>query len=286
MYVNLCPSAISLKFDNFEEMCQLALQGGFEGIDFHPEMFGTPEDAQKAGELIRSKGLKWGLFFMPKDMLMVSDADFEIAMTELEQILPKVKAAGCTRSYNHIFSGNNDREYEANKAWHKIRIERIVGLCSKFDVVYGLEYLGPKTLQALFKYPFICTIGEHLEFLNSLNVDKKYIGIVLDTYHWHTSGGTIDDLNKIPDNFNIANVHLNDAPSGVERLNLVDGNRQLPGETGVIDLEGFMNFLKNRSYDGPVMCEPFNPHCKRYAQSDKSEVLKEVSFWLKKAIKG
>ena len=38
----------------------------------------------------------------------------------------------------------------------------------------------------------------------------------------------------------------------------IDGERQLPGDSGLIDLKGFMQALVNIGYDGPVRAEPFN----------------------------
>jgi sugar phosphate isomerase/epimerase len=33
--------------------------------------------------------------------------------------------------------------------------------------------------------------------------------------------------------------------------------RDLPGETGVIDIAGFLGILRDSAYDGPVTAEPF-----------------------------
>ena len=37
----------------------------------------------------------------------------------------------------------------------------------------------------------------------------------------------------------------------------VDNVRALPGETGVIDIAGFLQALRTIGYDGPVVPEPF-----------------------------
>ena len=52
-------------------------------------------------------------------------------------------------------------------------------------------------------------------------------------------------------------VHVNDAPAGVPIDEQMDGVRALPGETGVIDIAGFLKALQGIGYDGPVTPEPF-----------------------------
>jgi len=54
-------------------------------------------------------------------------------------------------------------------------------------------------------------------------------------------------------------VHINDAPSGIAVDAQRDNVRRLPGETGIIDLKGFLGALRKIGYDGPVVPEPFVP---------------------------
>jgi sugar phosphate isomerase/epimerase len=53
-------------------------------------------------------------------------------------------------------------------------------------------------------------------------------------------------------------VDLNDAPTGIPREKQIDGQRELPLATGVIDVASFLNALQKIGYDGPVRAEPFN----------------------------
>ena len=83
------------------------------------------------------------------------------------------------------------------------------------------------------------------------------VGLLLDAWHLYTSGGALDDLDKIR-NADIVNVHVNDAPEGLTMATYNDHDRRLPCETGVIDLAGFMGKLAALGYDGPVTPEPFS----------------------------
>jgi sugar phosphate isomerase/epimerase len=83
------------------------------------------------------------------------------------------------------------------------------------------------------------------------------VGFVLDSWHWWTAGDTIEDLRTLK-NEQIVSVDLNDAPAGIPKEQQIDGRRELPRATGVIDLAGFLKALQEVGYDGPVRPEPFN----------------------------
>jgi 2-keto-myo-inositol isomerase len=80
------------------------------------------------------------------------------------------------------------------------------------------------------------------------------IDLVLDSCHWHASGG--QPLDHYPVD-RIALVHLNDAPDKPPRQ-IEDADRVLPGE-GVIRLPNLVGELRERSYEGPWSLETFNP---------------------------
>ena len=48
------------------------------------------------------------------------------------------------------------------------------------------------------------------------------------------------------------------------------------GEIGIIDLSGVMRVLRELSYDGPVICEPFEPSKTRLAAMPVEEALAEA----------
>ena len=284
MYINLCPGAIALSYSNHFELIDDAKKHGFGGVDFLTHLIDSDEQLEKVIKAKEDAGLKWGLFGMPCDFLAVSDSEFDANLALLnDKILPMAKKAGCLRSYNHIWSGSNDMESADYYKWLIKRINAIVETCAKFDVLYGLEFLGAKTLMESFKHPFNRKLNKHLELLLKID-NQNNVGLILDTFHFHTSGATIEDLKLIPADMQIVNVHTNDAPSGVAIDDHEDMNRRLPAETGVIPLDAIMAFLKARGYDGPVICEPFNPACKRFSGMDKADVLDEVSGILQKAV--
>ena len=80
------------------------------------------------------------------------------------------------------------------------------------------------------------------------------IDLVLDSCHWHASGG--EPLDSYPIG-RIVLVHLNDAPAKPPRQ-IEDADRVLPSE-GVIKLAELTANLKARGFEGPWSLETFNP---------------------------
>ena len=105
------------------------------------------------------------------------------------------------------------------------------------------------------RHAFIYTMEGMLELAAAIGTGN--VGLLLDAWHLYTSGGALDDLDKIS-NADIVNVHVNDAPEGLTMAEYIDNDRRLPCETGVIDLAGFMGKLSALGYDGPVTPEPFS----------------------------
>jgi len=57
----------------------------------------------------------------------------------------------------------------------------------------------------------------------------------------------------------------------VPRDQMVDGKRELPGETGIIDSKTFLQSLKSIGFTGPVRAEPFNDAVRRLSPDDSAE---------------
>ena len=133
----------------------------------------------------------------------------------------------------------------------------------------GLEFIGPKTLRDSQKYPFVHTMAQMLGMAQQIGPN---VGLLLDCWHWHTSHGTVDELHNLTAE-QVVYVHVNDAPAGVPTDEQVDSVRALPGETGVIDIVGFLQALQThrlrRPGDGGTLlesparpCRPMPSACK------------------------
>ncbi len=90
-----------------------------------------------------------------------------------------------------------------------------------------------------------CTVA--LDCPGGCNADMEDAGLVLNARRWHLSGGSVEDLKKISKD-RVVYVRLGDV--SVDKTGMY-----LPGETGVVDLAGFLSALAEIHYDGPVAPE-------------------------------
>ena len=100
------------------------------------------------------------------------------------------------------------------------------------------------------------------------------MGLLFDSFHWYTSHGSAQDIAALR-NEDIVLVHLNDGIAGRGPDEQIDGERALPGETGVIDLTVFLQGLQALGYDGPVVVEPFSKRVKAMEPLDAARATRD-----------
>jgi sugar phosphate isomerase/epimerase len=115
--------------------------------------------------------------------------------------------------------------------------------------------VGPKTLWTSRRYPFIHTMAEAKDLIAEIGTGN--VGFVLDSWHWQMAGEGAAELKTLR-NEDIVSIDLNDAPAGVPADQQIDSKRELPLETGVLDVKTFLNTLHGLGCDAPARCEPFN----------------------------
>ena len=98
--------------------------------------------------------------------------------------------------------------------------------------------------------PFVWTLPETLALAKDCGPN---IGVILDVWHWHHSGGTIGDI-LAADTSRIVHIHVSDAKE-TPVADVRDNQRLMPGE-GIIDLVGFFQALKKIGYADGVSPEP------------------------------
>ena len=258
MYRCLSPWALGMAVKNLHEALEIASKTGYDGLEF---------SIQEVADLIDKDGSNavrkmfceahlwpagWGL---PVDWRGPEERWRE-GLRALPRFASASQQLGCSRTSTWITPGSNDRTLEENRAFHIQRFKPISEILAEHDCRLGLEFVGPKTSRDAFKYPFIYTLDAMMDMAREIGPN---VGLLLDCWHWHTSGGSVKDILKLQPK-DIVYVHVSDAPAGVSMDEYLDHRRCLPGATGVIDLPGFLNALNTIGYDGPITPEPFgNP---------------------------
>lgn len=273
MYPILIPGAIGVRAETLADAVAAAKRGGFEGLDVNiGQAADTIEeqglDAVKA--LFADNGIRPAVFGLPTDWRGDEDA-WRRDLTDLPRLAAAAQSLGMTRTATWFLPFSDERPYDENRAFYIERFKPISAILADHGISLGLEFVGPKTLRDGHKYEFIYKMEDTLELGAEIGPN---MGILLDCYHWYTSHSTVDALKALKPE-QVVYVHVNDAPAGVPVDEQLDGVRCLPGETGVIDIAGFLGALKEIGYDGPVGAEPFKKEL--YALPSDEERLKAVS---------
>lgn len=126
-------------------------------------------------------------------------------------------------------------------------LHELADLAQPFGVKLAYEFVG---------YPncSVNTFGQTYDIVKA--VDRDNVGMVLDCFHFHAMGSSIDDL-KNADGDKIFIFHIDDAedlPVGALR----DDKRLWPGD-GAIDLPAILSTLKGIGYKDMVSVELFRP---------------------------
>jgi sugar phosphate isomerase/epimerase len=181
------------------------------------------------------------------------EADWKESLKELPRLAKAAAAIGGGRTFTWILSCSETRPLEENRRYHIERLRPVAEILGEHGCTFGLEFLGPKTLREMFPHPFLYQLYPMLEMGAEMGAN---VGVLLDCWHWHTSGGTVEEIRALrPEQ--VTYVHVNDAPLGVAMEDYVDNVRGLPGETGVIAIGDFLRALQAIGYTGPVIPEPF-----------------------------
>jgi 2-keto-myo-inositol isomerase len=103
-----------------------------------------------------------------------------------------------------------------------------------------------------------------------VKVNRRNIGLVIDSFHFYTGGSTIDMIDAL-DPKRLFIFHIDDAED-LPRDQLTDAHRLLPG-LGILPLKEIVAAFKRIGYDGVASVEIFRPE---YWERDPFELAREA----------
>ncbi len=275
MQKTLSLAAIGLRGVPVVQAVELASAAGFDSlaVDINElQMLVGDLGIDAVRSVFESAGVTPGFWGLP-----FSWADDEKRTAGLEALPAQLDVAqklGVPLAASGVSPVSDERDYAENLAWHAPKLREVGEVLKAGGVRLALEFIGPKTIRKDHKYEFAYSLPRMLELIDAAGTGN--IGTTLDIWHLYTSGGTNADLDTLPlDRVDI--VHVNDAPTGIDRDEQQDLVRALPLATGVLDIVGFMQRLQKIGFNGPVMPEPFSKALDDLAAIDPLAAAKETA---------
>ena len=272
MFINLSPGTIGIKA-NLAESIALAKRHNFSGIDFsiaEATELATADGVSSVHALFDDANIKIGCFGLPVNFRK-DEAAWQEGLAALPAQAKTAQELGALRSSTFIMPCDNERDFDENFEFHASRLRPVAQILADHGVGLGLEWVGPTTFRKGWTHPFVHTMDGMLALCDAIGTGN--VGLLVDAYHVYTSHGTNDDIRRLTKE-QVVNVHVNDAPAGLEIDEQLDGVRDLPTATGVLDLSGFLHTLRDVGYDGPVTAEPFS---QRLREMSADEATAETS---------
>jgi sugar phosphate isomerase/epimerase len=253
MFPNLSPGTIGIR-TGLAESVALAAKHGWAGCDLpavEAAKLAAERSADNVAAIFSQAGVRLGGWGLPLNWREPYD---QAALDALGQQAAVAAKLGCTRAYTWVMPGSNQRTFRENFAYHVAQLQPVAQVLAEHGCRLGLEFIGPRTMRESLRYGFIYSPEGMLYLAEAIGAN---VGLLMDCYHWYTALGSLADIRTLRAE-NIVYVHVNDAPKVLAVEAQLDQVRCLPGATGVIDIGGFLNVLREIGYDGPVTPEPFD----------------------------
>lgn len=274
MYKSLLPDLLKVSCSPLESITY-AQKLGFEGVEFrfrHDTPQITADTFKQVKQAMNDAGIKAGNCSLLTGKSTDSDADWQACIQSLDQRCAIAAELGFTRSMLVLMPFHETLDFQQCWDMHVSRLQQAGDVLAQYGIRLGLEYISPLTRRKDFPMHFVHDLAGTLNLLK--DVDRKNIGIMLDSFHWHCARETVADITALS-NEQVVAVHVNDAIADRAIDEQSAFERDMPGETGVIDLDGFHNALRQINYDGPVTAEPLHPT--KWNDRDPIELLGKLS---------
>lgn len=264
---------------SFEAFVDTASACGYGGVEYSAEPVAElirERGPQGARDFFAEKMVKLGAFGLPVDFRS-SEENFRKGLPKLREHAAAAQAVGCTRCVTWLTPGVDEEPIV-----YTLRVARRLRECARLladhRVMLGLEWVGTPSLRVnadgsrVRKHDWVCTMPQTLELIEA--VGEPNVGLLVDSWHWHMARHTVEELHKLPRE-KVVHVHVNDAPQKpLEQQR--DNQRLLPGESGEIDLKGFLGTLKAKGYHGFVAIETFSESVPKLGLMGAARAAKEA----------
>jgi sugar phosphate isomerase/epimerase len=250
MYVSLNGSLVNKPGQPlpWPDFVRLAGRVGYGGVDV--SLGPARKDGVEATRaLLADARVKPGITNLPVQFAAPDEAAFRASLEALDEQARFCAAIGLNRMMA-VLSPGSPVPRDERHAFIKARLTPVAEILARSNVRLGLEFLGPLMFRTRSPHTYIYTLPETVALAREIGPN---IGVTLDIWHWHHSGGTAADILAAGKD-RIVHVHVSDARAQPPE-DVRDNERLMPGE-GIIDSVGFFQALHKVGYEDAVSPEP------------------------------
>ena len=241
--------ATSMNYD-LETDIRLAQKAGFELLEIWAAKLNKYLEAsslESLKQLFEEANIKPYSINSIEFITFKEGEDYEKIKSECKRLAAIAKELACPKIVV-VPSPTPEGATEEDVIAESVKVLRELSeIAAEYDVDLAFEFLG-------FPHISVSTLGLCWKIVRE--TDRPNIGLVLDTFHFHAGGSSLDEIDGV-DKDKIFIFHINDAEAR-ERSELEDAHRLFPGE-GVIPLKDILERLHRIGYDDMVSIELFRP---------------------------
>ena len=236
------------------EQIELTLSNGFKGVDLNMVDFAQQVELRgldHARRLIDSARLKLGCFNLAVD-LDAEEPQFQAESQRASQQAQLAAHIGCARCQVKLPPANDIRPYHESFELYRRRLGELAVVLQTSGVRLGVGFVATANERDHRAFQSIHTFDALLMLVKSVGVSN--VGVYLDLWHWHVSGGDLAHIRALTAS-DVVCVVLSDATSDAGDDRVEVSSRLLPGqasEGGKIDSVAMLVLLAEAGYDGPV----------------------------------
>lgn len=255
MYKNLSLQALGHSLP-FHEAVDLAKKFGFAGVEldlgFLKEL-GSPE---VAADWFGATGLVAGGFELATPWRESdSESSFTEALDQLTTDAQYAAAVGCKRCFTQIPPSSRTLDFYQHFDLVVPRLICAAEIVAARGIMLGFAFVGLPSMRTAQNKDFVHSLDGARSFAAAIGMHSLNTGVLLDSFHWYTSGGTLREIEHL-DHHEVVYTYLNDAVTGRSIDEQIDDEREMVGTTGVIDIDGLLGSLHRIGYVGPLTVKP------------------------------
>lgn len=238
------------------EMIELALTYGFHGIDVDMnDMVGRAIEISPefACQYLRAaeKSLQVGTYELPIDF-RVDEEKFRASLSRLKVHAGLADTLNAKRAYINV-PASSSIAFQENFERYRTRISEVAKELSEVGVQIGLAFNATGEAENRFDHKFITTAEELLALIKAIGASN--VGLMLDTWHWHVGGGTIDHLRTLTAD-KVISVRFADFPANTDKKSSAQKNRLILIPEDATFTVKVLRWLNEINYEGPLAACP------------------------------